>query len=233
MNNKDHQVNWLGCSLVWQAAGELQRHIYLAAPLVGATLPIGLVSYVRGLRTQRRRQKWTKQLQIYLWLISSEVNTVEMGKKAKAFYGTPSQLGQLRIQPQPHLTALNEWTGPISLSNLRKFHSQTGSATQRVESQEKSKVPPVAHPAVNIAWQDQESASAKSLFVGCQGAQGAPPLPSRKSLSIFAAIPKYYGVYNAHCTSFETPHMRHSWEWSGEKIKSVKVFLCFVETSIL
>ena len=122
MNNKDHQVNWLGYSLVWQAAGELQRHIYLAAPLVGATLPIGLVSYVRGLRTQRRRQKWTKQLQIYLWLISSEVNTVEMGKKGKAFYGTPSQRGQLRIQPQPHLITLNEWTGLFSLSNLRKFH---------------------------------------------------------------------------------------------------------------
>ena len=137
MNNKDHQVNWLGYSLVWQAAGELQRHIYLAAPLVGATLPIGLVSYVRGLRTQRRRQKWTKQLQIYLWLISSEVNTVEMGKKGKAFYGTPSQPGQLRIQPQPHLNALNDWTGLFSFSNPRKFHSQTGSA--RVESLEKIK----------------------------------------------------------------------------------------------
>ena len=126
-----------GCSLVWQDPGELQRHIYLAAPLVGATLPIGLVSYVRGLRTQRRRQKWTKQLQIYLWLISSEVNTVEMGKKGKAFYGTPSQPGQLRIQPQPHLNALNDWTGLFSFSNPRKFHSQTGSATKRVESLEK------------------------------------------------------------------------------------------------
>ena len=46
-----------------------------------ATLDIGLVSYERRLWTQRGRQKWANQVQIYLWLISSEVNTVEMGKK--------------------------------------------------------------------------------------------------------------------------------------------------------
>ena len=38
----------------------------LSGPLVGATLDIGLVSYDRRLWTQRGRQKWAKQLQIYL-----------------------------------------------------------------------------------------------------------------------------------------------------------------------
>ena len=150
-------------------------------------------------------------------------------KRAKLFMEPPVN----RDSYEFNLTALNEWTGLclFSFSNPRKFHSQTGSA--RVESLEKSKVALVAYPAVNIAWQDQESASAKSLFVGCQGAQGAPPLPSCKSLSIFAARPKYYGVHNAHCTAH--PLKLHTWDiLENGQAKRSKVSRCsFVSSKLL
>ena len=115
-----------------------------------------------------------------------------------------------------------------STSELASFLYQTSgnfTGSARVESLEKSKVALVAYPAVNIAWQDQESASAKSLFVGCQGAQGAPLLPSCKSLSIFAARPKYYGVHNAHCTAH--PLKLHTWDiLENGQAKRSKVSRC-------
>ena len=123
-----------------------------------------------------------------------------------------------------------------STSELASFLYQTSgnfTGSARVESLEKSKVALVAYPAVNIAWQDQESANAKSLFVGCQGAQGAPLLPSCKSLSIFAARPKYYGVHNAHCTAH--PLKLHTWDiLENGQAKRSKVSRCsFVSSKLL